>query len=335
MLSLFGELTRIPMVLFSSVNHTVWSKMFKVSVVVPAFNEAQSVKQTILSIQEVLDKSKITGEVVLIDDGSSDDTAALAESAGAKVLRHQCNMGYGASLKTGIRNVAYDTIVIADADGTYPIDMIPVLIERMKESGADMVVGARTGAEVAVPLIRKPFKWIVRHLAQYIVERSIPDLNSGLRVFRKDMALRYYNLYPNGFSFTSTITVASMCDNYRVEYVPINYYRREGKSKIVPVDFFAFVMLVLRLSIFFKPLRVFVPVSIFCFSIGFLKLIHDVVMGISISSNTGESLMVLPIVSSTAVAFLLASLQILLVGMVAEAMAKRGFSAGDIFGRKG
>lgn len=309
--------------------------MFKVSVVVPAFNEAQSVKQTIQSVREVLDKSGITGEIVLVDDGSSDDTAELAESAGAKVLRHRSNLGYGASLKTGIRNSSFDTVVITDADGTYPIDMIPELIQKMEKSSADMVVGARTGAEVAVPLIRKPFKWIVRRLAQYIVERPIPDLNSGLRVFRKDMALRYYNLYPNGFSFTSTITVASMCDNCKVEYVPINYHKRQGKSKIVPVDFFAFVMLVLRLSVLFKPLRVFVPVSVFCFSIGFLKLIHDVVMGISISNDTGASLMVLPIVSSTAIAFLLASLQILLVGMVAEAMAKRGFSAGDIFGRKG
>lgn len=308
--------------------------MFKVSVLVPAFNEAQSVKQTIQSIREVLDKSGITGEIVLVDDGSSDDTAALAESAGAKVLRHQSNLGYGASLKTGIRNTSYDTVVITDADGTYPIDMIPELIQKMEESSADMVVGARTGAEVAVPLIRKPFKWIVRRLAQYIVERPIPDLNSGLRVFRKDMALRYFNLYPNGFSFTSTITVASMCDNCKVEYVPINYHKRQGKSKIVPVDFFAFVMLVLRLSVLFKPLRVFVPVSVFCFSIGFLKLIHDVVMGISISNDTGASLLVLPIVSSTAVAFLLASLQILLVGMVAEALAKRSFGAEGTLERK-
>ncbi|MCD4708095.1 MAG: glycosyltransferase family 2 protein [Candidatus Sabulitectum sp.] len=308
--------------------------MFKVSVVVPAFNEAQSVKQTIQSIRKVLDTSGIAGEIVLVDDGSFDDTAALAESAGAKVLRHQSNLGYGASLKTGIISASYDTIVITDADGTYPIDMIPELIQRMKDSSADMVVGARTGAEVAVPLIRKPFKWVVRRLAQYIVERPIPDLNSGLRVFRKGMALRYFKLYPNGFSFTSTITVASMCDNCKVEYVPINYHRRQGKSKIVPVDFFAFVMLVLRLSVLFKPLRVFVPVSVFCFSVGFLKLIHDVVMAISISNDTDASLMVLPVVSSSAIAFLLASLQILLVGMVAEALTKRVFSAGDIRERK-
>lgn len=308
--------------------------MFKVTVIVPALDEAQSVKQTILGIREVLDKSGITGEILLVDDGSSDSTASLARSAGAEVISHQVNLGYGASLKTGIRNASYDMIVITDADGTYPIDMIPELAKRMEESGADMVVGARIGDEVEVPLIRKPFKWIVRRLAQYIVERPIPDLNSGLRIFRKDMALRYFNLYPNGFSFTSTITVASMCDGFKVEYVPINYYQREGKSKIVPVDFFAFIMLVLRLSVLFKPLRVFVPVSVFCFSIGFLKLVHDVVMGFSIAHDTGISLMVIPIVSSTAIAFLLASLQILLVGMVAEALAKRGFGFEGSSGRK-
>ncbi len=308
--------------------------MFKVTVIVPALDEAQSVKRAILGIREVLNKSGITGEVLLIDDGSSDSTAILARSAGAEVISHQVNLGYGASLKTGIRNASYDTIVITDADGTYPIDMIPELAKRMEESRADMVVGSRTGDEVAVPLIRKPFKWIVRRLAQYIVERPIPDLNSGLRIFRKDMALRYFNLYPNGFSFTSTITVASMCDGFKVEYVPINYYHREGKSKIVPVDFFAFVMLVLRLSVLFKPLRVFVPVSVFCFLIGFLKLVHDVVMGFNISHATGTSLMVLPVVSSTAIAFLLASLQILLVGMVAEALAKRDFGFEGFSGRK-
>ncbi len=308
--------------------------MFKASVVVPAFNEAQSVEKTILAIRHILESSEITGEILLIDDGSTDDTAVIAEKAGARVLHHQNNLGYGASIKTGIRNASFDTIVITDADGTYPIDMIPELLHLMEEISADMVVGARTGSEVKVPLIRKPFKWVVRRLAQYIVQRSIPDLNSGLRVFRKEMALRYYNLYPDGFSFTSTITVASMCDNYKLEYVPINYHKREGISKIVPLDFFAFIMLVLRLSVLFKPLRVFIPVAVFCFSIGFLKLIHDVIMAVSISQNTGASLLVLPVVSSTAVAFLLASLQVLLVGMVAEALSKRSFSAEGILERK-
>ncbi|RKZ02353.1 glycosyltransferase family 2 protein [Candidatus Fermentibacteria bacterium] len=308
--------------------------MFKVSVVVPAFNESQSVEHTIHSIQELFAKSEIEGEIVLVDDGSTDDTAALAQSAGAMVVSHPGNLGYGAALKTGIVKARFDTVVITDADGTYPIDMIPVLLSRMQETGADMVVGSRTGIDVAVPVIRKPFKWVVRRLAQYIVEKPIPDLNSGLRVFKKDMALRYHRLYPNGFSFTSTITVASMCDSFNVEYVPINYYHRAGKSKIVPVDFFAFVMLVLRLSVLFKPLRVFVPVAVFCFSVGFLKLIHDVIMAVSIAGSTGTSLLVMPVVSSTAIAFLLASLQILLVGMVAEALAKRGFVADSMVERK-
>ncbi|MCD4775832.1 MAG: glycosyltransferase family 2 protein [Candidatus Aegiribacteria sp.] len=308
--------------------------MLKISVIVPAFNEAQSVKQTILGIQRILGSSDLSGEILLIDDGSTDETAELAGKTGAKVLRHQNNLGYGASLKTGIRNASYDTIVITDADSTYPIDMIPELLNRMEKTDADMVVGARTGDKVNVPLTRKPFKWVVRRLAQYIVKRPIPDLNSGLRVFRKDLALRYYNIYPNGFSFTSTITVASMCDNFIVEYVPINYHQREGKSKIVPADFFSFVMLVLRLSVLFRPLRVFIPVSIFCFSVGFLKLIHDVIMTIGISRDTGASLLVLPVVSSTAVTFLLASLQILLVGMVAEALSKRSFRAEFIHEKK-
>lgn len=299
--------------------------MFQASILIPAYNEAESVGETVRLVREVMDRSGIDGEILLIDDGSTDGTAAIAEEAGAAVISHGKNLGYGVALKTGIRNALNEIIVITDADGTYPVDRIPDLLLRMEESGAEMVVGARTGSSVRIPLTRKPFKWFLRRLARFIVKRPIPDLNSGLRAFRKKMALRYMHLYPRGFSFTSTITVASMCDDLKVEYIPINYHRRAGKSKIVPVDFISFVILVLRLSVLFKPLRVFIPVSAFCFVIGFLKMIHDVYMALLISQNTSTSLLYLPVISATAIAFLLASLQILLIGMVAEALAKKDF----------
>lgn len=308
--------------------------MFQASVIIPAFNEAESVVNTVSSIRRVLHSSGIEAEIILVDDGSEDDTAELAESAGARVVRHGKNRGYGVALKTGILEAGSGNVVITDADGTYPVERIPDLLERMNKTGADMVVGARTGSKVRVPLVRRPFKWILRRLAQYIVKRPIPDLNSGLRVFRRDMALKYFHLYPDGFSFTSTITVAAMCDGMMVEYIPIDYHKRRGKSKIVPVDFLAFVILVLRLSVLFRPLRVFIPVSAFCFSIGFLKLVHDVYMAIVIARDTSTSLLFLPVVSSTAVAFLLASLQILLVGMVAEALAKNTLKGGNSFESK-
>lgn len=297
--------------------------MLQASVVIPAFNEAESVGETVRTLREVLDSSGIEGEILLVDDGSTDGTAAIAEEAGAVVISHGENQGYGVALKTGIRHSRSETIVITDADGTYPIDRIPDLLKRMEETGADMVVGARTGLNVKIPLSRKPFKWFLRRLARFIVKRPIPDLNSGLRAFSKKMSMRYMHLYPKGFSFTSTITVASMCDDLKVEYVPIDYHKRAGRSKIVPFDFLSFVILVLRLSVLFKPLRIFIPVSVFCFSVGFLKMIHDIYMAVQISHTTSTSLLYLPVISSTAIAFFLASLQILLIGMVAEALARR------------
>jgi glycosyltransferase involved in cell wall biosynthesis len=306
--------------------------MFQASVVIPAYNEAESAGETVRAVREVLTGSGIEGEIILVDDGSTDGTAAIAEEAGAVVISHGENLGYGVALKTGIRHSQSETIVITDADGTYPVDRIPDLLKRMEDTGADMVVGARTGSSVRIPLSRKPFKWFLRRLARYIVKRPIPDLNSGLRVFSKKMALRYMHLYPKGFSFTSTITVASMCDDLKVEYVPIDYHERTGKSKIVPVDFLSFVILVLRLSVLFKPLRVFIPVSAFCFTVGFLKMIHDVYMALLISHNTSTSLLYLPVISATAIAFFLASLQILLIGMVAEALARKSFGGNSVIG---
>ena len=299
--------------------------MFQVSVIIPAYNEAESVTETVHSIRETLEKAGVSGEIILVDDGSTDNTAVLGEAAGARVIKNRVNRGYGSALKLGIAEAGSRIIAITDADGTYPVERIPDLLRRMEQTGADMVVGARTGSTVKVPLHRRPFKWMLRCIAQYIVEQPIPDLNSGLRVFKKTMALRYFSLYPNGFSFTSTITVASMCDEMNVEYVPVNYYKRTGKSKIVPVDFFAFVLLVLRLSVLFKPLRVFLPISVFCFCMGFIKILHDIYMAFLIAGETGVSFLELPVVSPTSVAFLLASLQILLVGMVAEALAKHSF----------
>lgn len=306
--------------------------MFQASILIPAYNEAESVGETVRSVREVLDRSGIEAEILLIDDGSTDGTAAIAQQAGASVISHGENLGYGVALKTGIRNSRSETIVITDADGTYPVDRIPDLLKRMEETGADMIVGARTGSSVRILLSRRPFKWFLRRLARYIVKRPVPDLNSGLRVFTKKMALSYMYLYPKGFSFTSTITVASMCDDMKVEYVPIDYHKRAGKSKIVPVDFLSFMILVLRLSVLFRPLRVFIPVSAFCFVIGFLKMIHDVYMALLISQNTSTSLLFLPVISATAIAFLLASLQILLIGMVAEALARKSFSGNSVAG---
>lgn len=295
--------------------------MKNISVIIPAYNEEQSIVSTVESVAEMLSSNGMNGEIIVVDDGSSDSTYSLAKSTQATVIKHGSNHGYGASLKTGIRTTSNEIIAICDADGTYPVEKIPCLYAEL--NNAEMVVGARTGSSVSIPWTRKPAKWLLRKLASYITGTSIPDLNSGLRVFRKSLALRYFNILPGGFSFTSTLTVASLCDNLEIKFIPINYHPRKGSSKITPTHFPNFIMLVLRLAVLFKPLKVFVPASIFCFIIGFLKLIFDVIMAIIETGSLNTSIFSYPIVSTTAVILLVSSLQMLLFGMVAEAMARR------------
>ena len=180
------------------------------------------------------------------------------------------NRGYGAALKSGMQRAHHEYILIADADGTYPLEDIPKLMADAPDY--DMVVGARTGAIVQVPLIRRPAKWMITRLAEYLSQQEIPDLNSGLRVFRKEAALRFLTLYPDGFSFTTTITLAMLTNHYRVKFIPINYHRRVGKSSIHPIrDFTNFTILIIRICAYFRPLNVFVPPALLMIAAGILK----------------------------------------------------------------
>ncbi|HET9869257.1 MAG TPA: glycosyltransferase family 2 protein, partial [bacterium] len=230
------------------------------SVVIPAYNEEGAVGQVVRRVVQVLRREKVRHEVIVVDDGSRDATAARAAQAGARVVRMGENRGYGASLKAGIRQAKGDWIAILDADGTYPPEELPRLL---KEAPAnDMVVGARTRPGAAIPALRRLPKWFLGQWANYLAERRIPDLNSGLRVFKKSAMARYEGLFPNGFSFTTTITLALECHGYIVRYLPIRYLPRVGESKIRPfrdtVNFFA---LVLRVVMYFKPLKIFIPLS--------------------------------------------------------------------------
>ena len=141
-------------------------------------------------------------------------------------------------------------------------EYIPELLRLME--GADMAVGARIGNKVYIPLVRRPAKWILNRLANYVALSRIPDLNSGLRAFRREMVVQYFGVLPDQFSFTTTITLAMHCDKYRVAYLPVDYRQREGKSKIVPWDAASFLVLILRTAMLFRPLRVFLPVVLLC-----------------------------------------------------------------------
>ena len=172
-----------------------------------------------------------------------------------------------------------------------------------------MAVGARTGANVNIPLVRRPAKWLLNRLANYISSSKIPDLNSGLRAFRREVASQYFGILPNQFSFTTTITLAMHCDKYAVAYLPINYLPRTGKSKIVPWDAASFLVLILRTAMLFRPLRIFLPVVLLCLVYGVAKMLLDF---------THQ-----PNISASALLAFVSALQILLIGMVGDAIATR------------
>ncbi|MBN1993488.1 MAG: glycosyltransferase family 2 protein [Anaerolineae bacterium] len=229
-----------------------------VSVVIPAYNEEVAIGPVLKQVVEILNGATPRYEIIVVDDGSGDNTAQVAQTCPqVKVLRLPSNRGYGAALKAGIRHAAGQIIVITDADGTYPNNRIPDLLTQMAQ--ADMVVGARTHPNVRIPVLRRPAKWFLRKLAEYVAEAQIPDLNSGLRAFYRADALRYLPLLPNKFSFTTTITLLTLADGGIIEYLPIAYHRRVGKSKIKPADAFYFFALTVRTALLFNPLKVFLP----------------------------------------------------------------------------
>jgi glycosyltransferase involved in cell wall biosynthesis len=244
-----------------------------VSIIIPAYNEEKAIVKQIESIKHVLNQKGIVHEIIVVDDGSSDRTREKAHTTNVCVMFHKENKGYGAALKTGINAASYETIVTIDADGTYPTDAIPELLKNANEY--DMVVGARIGPFVQIPFIRKPAKWFLRKLAEYLAGRKIPDLNSGLRVMKKSLVERFHHILPSGFSFTTTMTLALYCNDYSIHYHPIDYNHRIGDSKVRPFDAYHFLILILRTIVYFNPLKVFLPLGGILFVMGLAKFIYD------------------------------------------------------------
>ena len=252
------------------------------TVIVPCYNEERAILGELGRLRDAL-AGQGECEIVVVDDGSTDGTAVQLQQAVAQlgagaaisvgaheamtshpahslsVVRHRENRGYGAALKTGLRRARGDWILIVDADGSYPLESIPELVKLAAE--ADMVVGARIAAEVVYPHSRRIAKWFLRLALRWFVGKPVEDMNSGLRLFRKDVALRYWRFFPDGFSFTTTLTLISLVNGYTVRYFPIQYHARVGKSKIRPVaDTLRFLQLIVRTGFYFEPLRVFMPV---------------------------------------------------------------------------
>lgn len=245
-----------------------------VTVVIPAFNEGAHVAAQVTAVQNILEQSDWRFEIIVVDDGSSDRTAEEAHATGARVLRRSKNHGYGAALKLGVHHARYDWILITDADGTYPVEAIPRLLALAARN--EMVVGARLGKTVKIPLARRPAKWFLTRLASYLAGQRLPDINSGLRLMRRSLVERYEALLPEGFSFTTTITLAAACNGHAVEYIPIDYHARLGKSKIRPRHAYDFMLLILRTIVFFNPLKVFIPAGAILMVAGLGKFAYDV-----------------------------------------------------------
>lgn len=279
------------------------------SVVVPAYNEEKGIGEVIDQIRAAVAQIDVPHEIIVVDDGSRDRTAEIVAAKPVRLLRHETNRGYGAALKTGMASATYRHVAILDADGTYePADLVK-LIQSMGD--CDMVVGARTGRGARIPLLRRPAKWFLNRLANYLTETNIPDLNSGFRIFDKEVAQRFLPILPSSFSFTTTLTMAMLTSGCAVTFVPTSYGKRKGKSKIRPVrDTINFFSLVLRTALYFAPVKIFLRLSFFLIALSLLKM---VLIDILLIQNMTDSTLLL----------LLAGIQVGMLGLLADLIDKR------------
>jgi len=249
------------------------------TVVIPAFNEGACIVGVLQQLQSALREQQAHAEIIVVDDGSTDGTAGQAESiSGVRVIRHPENKGYGAAIKTGIRSARTEWCITYDADSQHTPDLLLSLLPHCTEPN-HMVVGMRTGYKG--PWIRQPGKRLLQWVANYLVQRKIPDLNSGMRAFRRDQFLHFEHLFPNGFSLSTTSTVCFFKENLNVVYVPIRIRPRVGRSTVCAHDAVKTFMLMVRLIMLFSPLRIFLPMTLLFAAL----TIADIVYEISVTGN--------------------------------------------------
>ena len=281
--------------------------METVSVVVPAYNESGAIGSLVSGLR----RAGSWREIIVVDDGSSDDTGARAAEAGARVIRHPYNKGNGASVKTGIRNADGAFILIIDADGQHRPADAARLVAKLSEY--DLVVGARSSATQA-GAARRAGNAVLNGLASYLTEQHIPDLTSGFRAARREYLLEFLHLLPNGFSTPTTTTLAFIKAGYSVRFEPIDAVARQGVSKIkLGADGLQFLVILLKVITIFSPMRVFLPMSAVSFGVGGAYALWTIVTQSHVTNSS--------------VLLILLSVIIFLVGLVSEQISSLRFES--------
>jgi glycosyltransferase involved in cell wall biosynthesis len=255
-----------------------------VTIVLPCYNEGEHVLQEIDRITTAMNASEFSYELLCIDDASTDDTLevlleAATRFANLRIMPFRRNGGSGTARRIGTQQAYGEVVVWTDADMTYENDRIPELVRILREDPSyDQVVGARTTEEGTHKWARVPAKWFIRKVAERLTNQRIPDLNSGLRAFRRTVALPYLRLLPAGFSCVTTLTIAFLSNQHDIRYVDTAYAKRAGTSKFHFVrDAYRYILQVLRMVMYFDPLKVLMPPALWLVIIGFVKAVVDVV----------------------------------------------------------
>ena len=280
-----------------------------VSIILPVYNEAAHLEAEVARVRAAMDASDYTYEIIVVDDGSSDNSAEVASRIdGIRFIQFLQNRGSGSARKAGTKAARGRVTVWTDVDMTYPNDTIPQLVKELE--GYDQVVGARTTEEGTVKALRVPAKWLIRKLASFLSGTKIPDLNSGFRAFRTDVARQYLNQLPVGFSCVTTITMTFLAGGYSVKYIPIDYAKRAGESKFHWYkDTRRYATQVVRMILSYNPLRIFMPVGLTLFAIGFVKLLVDII---------GRHFFV----AADTILILFAAFQVIAIGLLADLVTR-------------
>lgn len=249
-------------------------KKTEITVIIPAYNEENSISSTINRIVNLSKENDWVTEIIVINDGSQDKTGKIAKESGATVINHPTNGGYGLSIQDGIEASKMPLIAITDADGTYPIEELPSLVQMAIEEGFDMAVGARTGTEYKRGLWKYPARLAFKWLSEFVAGRRIPDINSGLRVMKREKLLPHHKRTCLGFSFTTSITLIFFLNGYFVGYKPIPYSKRVGKSKVKHFkDSLRTAQILVSVISFYNPIKLYLLLALFNVFTGIIVLL--------------------------------------------------------------